>query len=301
MPIVVRPVRDPDRPEWVRMRRLLWPDCPEPDHRAETEAYLRGPDRAVFVAEREGGGLGGFVEAGLRPAADGYGPGPVGYVEGWYVDADLRRRGVGRQLLRAAEDWARGRGCTEMASDADIDNTVSRAAHARLGYDEVDRLAHFRKPLGVGSPGRGVAGPLCPVPPPRTFDLVLLIRTFTVCRLGPDEPFPDWASSGAFACLTRTPDELSVVCPEDVIPEGVRCERDWRCLRVAGTLDFALVGVLASLLQPLAGAGVAVFVLSTFDTDYLLVREADLGRAVVVLREAGHTVAEPGPQQGGAG
>ena len=120
MPIHVRPVRETDRPEWLRLRRLLWPDCPEEDHAAETAAYLRGPDLAVFVAEQDGGGLGGFVEAGLRREAQGRGPGPVGYVEGWYVDADLRRRGVGRRLVLAAEDWARGRGCTDMASDADV-------------------------------------------------------------------------------------------------------------------------------------------------------------------------------------
>jgi aminoglycoside 6'-N-acetyltransferase I len=105
----------PDRPEWQRLRRL-GPDGPEAEHHAETEGCLGRTGGAVFVAER----LGGFVEAGLRPAAGGCVPRPVGYVEGWYVDADLSRRGLGRQLMRSAEDWARGRGCTEMASDADV-------------------------------------------------------------------------------------------------------------------------------------------------------------------------------------
>ena len=81
-----------------------------------------------------------------------------------------------------------------------------------------------------------------------------------------------------------------MVCREDVIPEGVRCERGWRCLRVSGTLDFSLIGVLASLLDPLARAGVGVFVLSTFDTDYLLVKQADWQRAAEVLERSGHTV-----------
>jgi aminoglycoside 6'-N-acetyltransferase I len=169
MPIHVRPVRETDRPEWLRLRRLLWPDCPEEDHAAETAAYLRGPDLAVFVAEQDGGGLGGFVEAGLRREAEGCGPGPVGYVEGWYVDADLRRRGVGRRLVLAAEDWARGRGCTDMASDADVGNAVSRAAHAHLGYEEVNRLAHFRKPLRSGADGDSPApGGEAPLEPGRT-------------------------------------------------------------------------------------------------------------------------------------
>ena len=91
--------------------------------------------------------------------------------------------------------------------------------------------------------------------------------------------------------MTRTAEELSVVCREEVVPGGVRCERGWRCLRVAGTLDFSLVGVLALLLVPLAGAGVAVFCVSTFDTDYLLVRDADLARATEALGAAGHRVA----------
>jgi hypothetical protein len=114
--------------------------------------------------------------------------------------------------------------------------------------------------------------------------------TFAVCRLDADAALPDWAMRGPFVSFTRTKDELSVVCSEEAVPEGIRCERGWRCLRVAGTLDFWLVGVLAVLLQPLAAAGVSVFVLSTFDTDYLLVKEGDFPRAAEVLRSAGHTV-----------
>lgn len=121
--------------------------------------------------------------------------------------------------------------------------------------------------------------------------LVLLDGRLAVCRLGPAEPVPAWASTGGLVSHTRSAEELSVVCPEEVVHGGVRSERGWRCLRVAGTLDFSLVGVLASLLGPLAAAGVAVFVISTFDTDHVLVREADLGRAVTALRQAGHTVA----------
>ena len=100
---------------------------------------------------------------------------------------------------------------------------------------------------------------------------------------------PAWAT-GPFVSVTRTADELSVVCPEDVVPSEVRAERGWRCLRVAGTLDFSMAGVLAALVGPLAAAGVSVFAVSTFDTDYLLVKDQDLRRAVDVLRNAGHAV-----------
>jgi GNAT superfamily N-acetyltransferase len=279
MPFVVRPVRQTDRAEWLRLRRLLWPDCPEGDHAAEMEGYLLGHAGAVFVAEREGG-LAGFVEASVRQVAESCGPGPVGYVEGWFVDADLRRRGVGRHLVRAAEEWARGRGCREMASDAEIDNAVSRAAHAALGYQEVSRLAHFQKSLGEAS---AVASP------GRTLRLILLPGRYAVCRLPADAAVPAWAT-GEVVSISRTSDELSVVCRQEAVPEGVRREGGWRCLGVAGPLDFAQVGVLAALLVPLAEAGVAVFALSTFDTDYLLVKDTDRERALAALRRAGHEV-----------
>jgi hypothetical protein len=119
--------------------------------------------------------------------------------------------------------------------------------------------------------------------------LIILPGIYVVCRLPADAAFPAWAS-GDLVSVTRTTDELSVVCREDTVPGGVRCERGWRCLRVAGTLDFSLVGVLASLLVPLAGAGVGVFLISTFDTDYVLVREVELARATEALRAAGHAV-----------
>jgi hypothetical protein len=125
---------------------------------------------------------------------------------------------------------------------------------------------------------------------PKGLELSPLDGTFAVCRLAPDTPLPAWAGGGPLVSVTRTADELSVVCRQEAVPEGVRCERGWCCLRAAGTLDFTLVGVLASLLGPLAEAGLSVFVTSTFDTDYLLVKETDFPRAVEVLRRAGHTV-----------
>jgi hypothetical protein len=124
-------------------------------------------------------------------------------------------------------------------------------------------------------------------------ELIVLPGSYAVCRLPAEAAFPDWAA-GDLVSVTRTAGEMSVVCREDAVPEGTWCERGWRCLRVAGTLDFALVGVLASLLVPLGEAGVSVFAVSTFDTDYLLVRDDDLARATAALRAAGHPVAAPG-------
>jgi hypothetical protein len=121
-------------------------------------------------------------------------------------------------------------------------------------------------------------------------NLTVVDGTFAVCRLGADAPIPPWATGGSFFSITRTADELSAVCRQDAVPEGVVGERGWRCLRVAGTIPFSVVGVLASLVAPLAEAGISVFAVSTFDTDYLLVKEKDFGEALDALRRSGHAV-----------
>ena len=120
--------------------------------------------------------------------------------------------------------------------------------------------------------------------------LLVLDETFAVSRLSGDAPIPTWAHAGPFYSVTRTAEELSIVSRQDVVPDGVRCERGWRCLRVEGTIPFSAVGVLASLATPLAEAGVSVFAVSTFDTDYLLVKENDLAAAADALQRQGHTV-----------
>ena len=121
------------------------------------------------------------------------------------------------------------------------------------------------------------------------FPLELLSDTFAVCRLDSDAPIPNWAR-GEFVSITRTPEELSIVCHQEHVPGGVRCEAGWRCLRIVGKIDFSLVGVIATLSTALADAGISVFVISTFDTDYILVRQLDVDRTVEALEETGHSV-----------
>ncbi len=119
--------------------------------------------------------------------------------------------------------------------------------------------------------------------------LQLLEGTLAVCRLEPRSAVPDWAlSAGPLCSVTRTPEELSVVCPEARVPAGIRCERGWRALKVQGPLDFGLTGILDALTDPLARADISIFALSTYDTDYLMVREANLDAALQTLRAAGH-------------
>ena len=136
-----------DMTDWLRMRLLLWPELEGEDLVPEMERMLADPMTPVFVIERPQGGLGGFLEAGTRKYAEGCVTAPVGYIEGWFVDADLRGQGLGHALVRQAEDWARSQGLKEMGSDTWLDNDVSIRAHLAMGYEEVERLIHFAKTL----------------------------------------------------------------------------------------------------------------------------------------------------------
>jgi aminoglycoside 6'-N-acetyltransferase I len=141
-----------DRAEWLRLLRGLHPEIEESDHVPTIDAYLSGSSinelvpSAVFVAEREAGGLGGFLELSVRNYAEGC-IGDTPYVESWYVDQNLRGAGVGRALMEAAEQWARAYGATFLASDAVLDNSLSHAAHQALGFEVVERIVVFRKRL----------------------------------------------------------------------------------------------------------------------------------------------------------
>ena len=120
--------------------------------------------------------------------------------------------------------------------------------------------------------------------------LTLLEPRMAVCRLHRQAPVPDWGMAGDFWSVTRTADELSVVCVERSVPDGVVAEIGWRALKIEGPLDFGMVGVLAGLTTALAEAGISIFVVSTYDTDYLLVKSGDVAEAVRVLRDARYVV-----------
>ena len=113
---------------------------------------------------------------------------------------------------------------------------------------------------------------------------------YAVCRLEAHAEIPTWASGRSFISITRTPDELSIVCEQASVPRGQRVESGYAMLMIEGPLAPEMVGVLLSLITPLAQAGVSIFAISTFDTDYVLVRAAQLDRAVDAIRNAGHVV-----------
>lgn len=124
----------------------------------------------------------------------------------------------------------------------------------------------------------------------RQLSLSLLPGRLAVCRLGPNEAIPQWVFSTSFWSVTRTDEEFSLILPEKVVPSSWKAEKGWRCLKVVGPLDFSLTGVLSSLSTPLAEAGVPILAISTYDTDYLLVRSGDVDRAKEILIEHGHRI-----------
>ena len=146
--MTVEPVRRSLLDDWKRMRAALWPACGEDEHAREMAEILGDPEfNAAFLAHAPDGLPVGFLEVSIRLTAECCRPGRIGYIEGWYVDPAWRAKGQGAALVARAEVWASERGCTEMASDAFAENDGGRAAHRRLGYQEVSLLAHFRKDL----------------------------------------------------------------------------------------------------------------------------------------------------------
>lgn len=143
----IRPATANDKTEWLRMRQCLWPDCSGQRHALEMEQIWESSG-VVLMAHREDESVCGFIEVSVR---NDHVPGalatPIAYVEGWYVDTDCRRQGIGHQLLASAEEWARSRSFEEIASDSVVDNEPSIRAHLAFGFREVSREVHFIKSL----------------------------------------------------------------------------------------------------------------------------------------------------------
>jgi aminoglycoside 6'-N-acetyltransferase I len=144
----IRQLSEGDLAEWLRLRLALWDESSENDHKTEMVDIIEHSDsQFVAVADLGDGRLAGFLEASIRSHVEDCDTDNVGYLEGWYVDEPYRQRGIGGHLVRYAEDWARQKGCTEMGSDAEVDNIISQQAHGQLGYSETSRLIHLKKKL----------------------------------------------------------------------------------------------------------------------------------------------------------
>lgn len=118
----------------------------------------------------------------------------------------------------------------------------------------------------------------------------LLKENYGVCRLDKTELIPEWSKNSDFFSITKTSDELSIVCSQDSIPDNIKCEKDWRILKVEGPLDFSLVGILSSISTVLKEKGISIFAISTYDTDYILVKNNDIDNAIESLIEGGYEV-----------
>jgi aminoglycoside 6'-N-acetyltransferase I len=147
MSFTIRRATHEDKSGWLRLRQGLWPEAPVEYLNFDMDARLADAKYAVFVASGTDGQLVAFIEAGLREHGEGCETSPVGYIEAWYVDEHIRGQKLGRDLVHAAEQWAREKGMAEMASDTWLENESSIAAHLKLGYREAERLVHFVKKL----------------------------------------------------------------------------------------------------------------------------------------------------------
>ncbi len=144
----IRRLKEKDLPEWFRLRKLLWDESTDDEHKAEmVDIYEHTDLQLVLVAETEEESIVGFLEASIRPFVEDCHTDNVGYLEGWFVEPRFRHHGIGGKLVEQAEKWARSKGCQEMASDSEIDNISSIAVHQKIGYTETSKLIHWRKDL----------------------------------------------------------------------------------------------------------------------------------------------------------
>ena len=252
------------------------------------EGWGRPGDAAVVALDPEDGRRVGAAWYRLMPPEKpGYG----------FVDAstpelaigvvpEARGRGVGGALLPGLMEVARSRGFGALSLSVRRENTAAVRLYGRNGFVRVAEV-------GLDQPSWAMKAELSDEEPSGSvlrLELKVLDGRMAVCRLSPDSGVPGWATAAGFFSVTRTVDELCVVCPEGDVPEGVRSEGGWRVLALRGPFEFSAVGVLASVAAPLAGAGVSIFALSTYDTDYVLVKEEGLDVAVSALRGRGHQV-----------
>jgi putative acetyltransferase len=306
---VIREETDRDRDPIRQVHRLAFGR----DAEARLVDALRegGYVRAALVAEMEGQVAGHILFSDLPILVDG-GTVPALALAPLAVRPEVQSQGLGSALVRRGLEVCKEQGhriVVVLGHPTFYQRFgFSAQAAARLDSPFSGRESFMAVELVPGAlnqvSGKVVYPPpfeIGPqVPPTRPtaglsrtkhhLSLLALEDSFAVSRLGSDAPVPPWATAAGFCCVTRTAEELSVVCRQEAVPEGVRSERGWRGLRVAGPLPFATVGVLAALTVPLAEAGVSVFAVSTFDTDYLLVKEAQWDQAVAALRRHGHEV-----------
>ena len=240
-------------------------------------------DAAVIALDPDDGARIGAAWYRLMPPEDpGYG----------FVDAatpevaiavvpDRRGTGAGEVLLGALMETAGSEGFGALSLSVEEDNQAIKL-YRRAGFRKLYLSEGAWTMKADLSKSTDAAAPV--------LALTVLEERLAVCRLDAGAEIPAWATGVSFFSVTRTEDELSIVCPEEHVPEGISQEQGWRALKLEGPFELSMVGILSSVAAPLAGAGASIFSVSTFDTDYVLVRESQLDLAVDTLRERGHVV-----------
>lgn len=257
------------------------------------EGWGRRGDTAVIALDPDGGERIGAAWYRLMPPED---PG-YGFVDAATPEVSIavvrgrRGGGVGMALLEALMGSARSEGFAALSLAVEEDNPAI-SLYERAGFRRLFPTEGAWT-MGVDLSESAQADPQEPA-----LVLTTLEEHLAVCRLEAGAAVPAWATAGSLFCVARTADELSVVCPGELVPEGVRCEKGWRVLKLEGPFEFSEVGILSAVASPLAAAGVGIFAFSTFDTDYVLVKGERLDLAVDALREWGHEVRDL-PAKGG--
>lgn len=249
------------------------------------EGWGRPGDAAVVALDEDSSRKIGAAWYRLMPPEDpGYGFVNAATPEiALAVVPEYRGRGVGGALLRVLKDVASSQGFAALSLSVQRSNSTAVRLYERHGFRklfEVEDSWTMRLDLTRDEDAA----------PNRTLTLTTLDDRLAVCWLDPASEIPSWATAASLFSVTRTTDELSIVCPEEFVPAEVGCERGWRVFKLEGPFDFSLVGVLSSVAAPLAEAGVGIFAISTYDTDYVLVKENHLELAIAALRERGHEV-----------
>jgi GNAT superfamily N-acetyltransferase len=271
------------QPEAPKQSKAVVFSSPEISH--YVEGWGRPKDASVVALDsRDGAKIGAAWYRLMSPEDPGY-----GFIDAATPEVSIavvprcRGKGVGRALLGALMDTARSEGFRALSLSVAQDNPAIKL-YEQAGFGKV-HLSGGSWTMRTELSGRTDTTT-------SVLSLTVLEERLSICRLDAGEEIPAWATGGPFFSVTRTRDELSVVCPEDVVPESIRREWGWRALKLEGPFDLSMVGVLTSVAVPLAEAGASIFAVSTFDTDYVLVRKEQLDLAVDTLWARGHRVGD---------
>ncbi|HEX2728942.1 MAG TPA: GNAT family N-acetyltransferase [Rubrobacteraceae bacterium] len=248
------------------------------------EGWGRPGDAAIVALDEDGRRIGAAWYRLMSPEDPGYGFINAATPEiAIAVVPEYRGRGVGGAVLRALRDIANTQGFRTLSLSVRTGNPAAVRLYERHGFRKLSEVE------GSWTMRLDLTGDEDAAPNP-SLTLTTMDARLAVCRLDPTDGIPSWVTSASLFSVTRTTEELSIVCLERFVPAEILCDRGWRPLKLEGPFEFSLVGVLSSVATPLAEAGVSIFAISTYDTDYVLVKEDQLELATAALRSRGHEV-----------